>query len=203
MKLPCRSRIAFTLLEVLAALTLSGILAVLVAALMRSGLQESRLAQNPRLPITESGLLREQMEADIANARAYAISPNAVMLGGFLSRDPASGDLTQHLTIVTYQVAKKGRFLVLERIEKAPRSQTEAEFFSEAVWDDVASLKAVPCAEYISGSIPVMPELAELGMKPLTHGMFLQLFDSQGRIILEIPGTMTPTSAASGLSTER
>ncbi len=161
---------------------------------MRSGLQETKLAQKARIPTAESWLLREQLEADIANSRAYAITPTSIVLGGFLSRDPQSGDLTQHLTIVTYRIVKKGKFQVLERVETAPTSRTGSSTFSEVVWDGVAAMKALPCAEMLSGSIPVMPELSRLGLEPLTHGMFVQLFDANGIIILEIPGSMTPTS---------
>lgn len=186
---------AFTLLEVLAALALSGLLALLVASMMRSGLQESKLAQKARIPTAESWLLREQMEADIANSRAYAVTPTSIVLGGFLSRDHETGDLTQHLTVVTYRIVKKGKFQVLERVETAPTSRTGSSTFSEVVWDGVAAMRALPCAEVLSGSIPVMPELSKLGLQPLTHGMFVQLFDAKGTILLEIPGSMTPSSA--------
>ncbi len=188
------TRSAFTLLEVLLACVLASMLGLLVSSLMRSGLQESKLANQIRLPIASSWLLREQMEHDLANARAYSVTPDSVTLGGFLSRDAESGMLTQHLAIVSYRIVEKANRRVLERVEGIPGPRGIQPTYSEVVWDGVGSLKAIPKALLMSGSVPVLPELQPFGMLPLTDGMMLQLTDLEGRIFLETPGDWSSQS---------
>jgi type II secretory pathway pseudopilin PulG len=179
---------AFTLLEVLLACVLASMLGLLVATLMRSGLAESQQANQIRLPIATSWLLREQMEHDFANARAYSQSPNSVTLGGFLSRDPQSGMLTQHLAVVSYRIVDKANRRVLERLEGVPGPRGIEPTYSEVVWEGIQSMRVVDNARFVTGSIPVLPELSQFGMKPLTEGLSIQLTDLRGRVFLETPG---------------
>ncbi len=188
------NRSAFTLLEVLLACVLASMLGLLVATLMRSGLAESQQANQIRLPIASSWLLREQMEHDFANARAYSRSTDSVTLGGFLSRDPQSGMLTQRLAIVSYRIVEKANRRVLERLEGVPTQRGIAPTYSEVVWDGIDSMRVIPNASFVTGSVPVLPELSQLGLQPLAEGVSIQLTDLQGRVFLETPGDWTSMS---------
>jgi hypothetical protein len=191
-----KQRSAFTLLEVLLACVLASMLGLLVTSLMRSGLQESKLANQIRFPIASSWLLREQMEHDFANARAFTMTSDSITIGGFLSRDAETGMLTQHLAIVSYRIVEKANRRVLERREGIPGPRGIEPTYSEVVWDGIGSLRAIPKAVFLSGGTPVLPELLPLGMQPLTEGLMLQLTDLEGRIFLETPGDWSSLSDA-------
>jgi prepilin-type N-terminal cleavage/methylation domain-containing protein len=183
---PSKPRRGFTLLEVLAACVLASLLTMLVSRLMRNALLETREAQRVASPLAGSWLLRHQLDEDILHARAFAIGPQAITLGGYLARHPMSGLPTQRMAVVTYRIVEVDGRGLLRREELLFLPDGERRMRAEVVWEGVRRMVAIPRAEMLSGEAFIYPELESLGLQPLIAGVTLQLYDQQDRLFLEV-----------------
>jgi prepilin-type N-terminal cleavage/methylation domain-containing protein len=180
-----RSRSAFTLIEVLLACVLASILSLVVFQVLRMTLIENRRVASTRQVMSETWLLREQIANDIGNTRAYRITPDAIVLGGFLTTDLETGAKTQQLSLVTYQLVPRGDRKALERSE-IPFSSQQSAPRKDTVWHGVGSIVMFPKAEYVESISSTIPELQQLGLQSLSGGMIFRMFDTDGKLMLEI-----------------
>jgi len=160
-------------------------LSVIVIQLMRTTLMETRRIATSRQPLGETWLLREQIASDIGNARAYRVSRDNLVLGGFLTSDLETGAKTQQLSLVTYQLVRRGERMALERTELPFHSQ-QSRPRKEIVWYGVGSIVAFPKAEYLESISSTIPELQQLGLQSLSGGMIVRIFDTDNRLLLEV-----------------
>jgi prepilin-type N-terminal cleavage/methylation domain-containing protein len=174
----------FTLVEMLLACVLASLLSVAAMQVMRKTLVEGQEIAIQQHPMSGTWLLREQIAGDIQNARAYNVAGNTMMLGGFLTRDLKTGIHTQQLSVVTYQIVPRGRRLALERTEMFLNSGGTPH--RETLWYGVGGMVAFPKAEFIDGRQSVIPELQQIGLRSLTHGMSFRLTDPDGKLLVGI-----------------
>jgi len=158
---------------------------VVMIQILRTLLLESRQIAESRQSLSETWLLREQLGNDISNARGFRISNDTMMLGGFLSRDPATGMLTQQMAIVTYRIVPKGKGKVLERSESLLTS-SNASAWNETVWYGVGGIAASSKGEFLGSQSSLLPELSQLGLQSMEAGISFQLLDPQGNVLVEI-----------------
>lgn len=176
---------AFTLIEVILACVLASMLSMVVVQVLRMALTESRRIATSRQPIAETWLLRDQIASDIGNTRAYKISKDTLVLGGFLTCDLETGAKTQQLSLVTYQLVRRGNRMALERTE-LPFNSKQSSPRKETVWNDVGSIVVFPKAEFVEAQSSSIPELQQLGLQSLSGGMIFRMFDSERKLLLEV-----------------
>ena len=179
------ARPAFTLIEVLLACVLASMLSVVVIQVLRMALLESRRIATNRQPIAETWLLRDQIASDIGNTRAYKITKDTLVLGGFLTCDLETGAKTQQLSLVTYQLVRRGDRMALERTE-LPFNSQQSSTRKETVWYGVGSIVAFPRAEFVEAQSSSISELQQLGLQSLSGGMIFRMFDSERKLLLEV-----------------
>jgi prepilin-type N-terminal cleavage/methylation domain-containing protein len=178
-------RCGFTLIEVMLAFVLASMLSVVVIQLMRTTLLETRRIAARRQPSAETWMLRELLESDISNTRAYRVSKDMMILGGFLTSDLPTGAKTQQLSLVTYQLVRRGERMALERAELPFHSQ-QSQPRKEIVWYGVSRIVAFPQAEYLESISSTIPELQQTGLQSLSGGMIVRIYDTDNNLLLEI-----------------
>ncbi len=180
-----KRRSAFSLIEVMLACVLASLLSVVMIQVLRTVLLESRRIADSRQILSETWLLREQLDNDLRNARGCRISSDTMMLGGFLSRDPETGLPTQQMALVTYRIVPKGNRMALERSESSVTNPQTATW-TETVWYGVGGMTAFPKGEFLGAQASIFPELTQRGLENMEAGISFQLYDAQGKILVEI-----------------
>jgi len=160
-------------------------LSVVVIQVLRMALLETRRITMSRQPLSETWLLREQIASDVGNTRAYKITSDTMILGGFLTSDLETGAKTQQLSLVTYQLVPRGNRMALERSELPLNSQQSAPR-KETVWYGVGKMVAFAKAEFVESLSSSIPELQQRGLQSLSGGMVVRMFDVDGKLLLEV-----------------
>lgn len=145
-----RPRGAFTLVELLAASTLTALVMVAVLGII-GGLsaRQRELAQYDSNAAWKSRF-RQQLQWDLANARAIQILPNAFVLTGFASRDLNSGMATHKATKIVYWCKAVAGHDCLVRTETSledPAADDQEEYVCDQVANLVVHLPAADATE--------------------------------------------------------
>ena len=166
-------RRGFTLIELIAAATLTAILMVAVALTLRQSLADAAMADAVRAARSPH-LLESLLAQDIGNARGLASAAGEAVLTGYLASDPATGQPTLGRATVVYRI-DRGRLLRIER--------SGGQIRTDLLWLGVAGLAFDAAAEEDSGTQPQAASETG-GLPPIAGPVSVRIVERSGRAIV-------------------
>ena len=153
----------FTLLEMLAALVLSGLLVMSIGSVLRSAMTQNSAARIESKTQPALRRLTAQLQRDIKNARGFRQIPRGFLLSGFSGTDLQSRLPTLDPAIVTYRVLRIADRSWLVRDEQRTNIPGRNGISSDAVFSGVAAIDTATSAsdaiaQPTPDGLPVMPE---------------------------------------------
>ena len=172
-------RTGVTIVEVLAALVLAGMLMVALTGVLRSwGAQKEVLAEKHQ-PALWQMQLEEQLRWDLQNSRLISVAAGELRLSGYGSRDAASGMSTMREAEVNYRVEANSGLRLLLRSTRNTYETARKQWPTELVCEGVARLEVTQ---------PVPTEHEEGGMEiqfterpvPVPDELYVRLYSGEG-----------------------
>ena len=166
----------FTLLEVVAALVLTALLATAAFAVLRPLLQESSRGKL-EFPTAQ---LREQLQRDLANATSYQFSDNRLILFGDLAIEREAKFPLFVPAEIEYSCSASSIGWLLRRQQTlAARNGIKGEVSSDPLWVGVKSI--IFTSTYLDDEDA---KGSAAGWKQLPPAYRLRLFDDKGRLLI-------------------
>ena len=142
-----QSRAAFTLLEMLAALVLCGLLVLGIGRVLRSAVFQNNQARDEFRNQPALRRLTEQLRRDITNARGAALRRSSLVLDGFNGTDRMTRLPVLEPAIVTWRTTRIGTVYWLVRDEQRTNMASTEGISSDTIFAGVRRI----VAESISG----------------------------------------------------
>lgn len=193
--------VAMTMIELIVAMTLSVLLMVVALAITKQAFSLHANIDASVARLTDRGLLRRLIQSDFRHSESMTVSPNAVMLRGFLYRDPDRYSMTQRQAIVRYVAEPMGvagptgasGYLIREQWELESNSGKISGFVREPVWFGVSGLQVT--SAWLGAIASIDDELARMNpttpndssihesMQKMPVSMTFDLHDAHGQIV--------------------
>ncbi len=160
------SRFGFTLIEMIAATVVMGILLTALVGISRASMRQAKRARKLSERFPSTSILSEQIARDIRNADGYSTTDTGFLLFGAITTEPNTGRGTHQLARVAYSVQRLRGLRVLTRVEIATNGQRH----QRIVWIGAGSaslqsagvLSGQTIDVRLTGGLSPMPTIADV-----------------------------------------
>jgi prepilin-type N-terminal cleavage/methylation domain-containing protein len=180
-------RRAFTLIELVVALTLGAILLVSIGGILRQAFNDWNLARREMAQGLGLMELRDQIARDLTNARRVRIGRDRLELEGFLYREPITLTNCQRLATVTYEIRRRGDLGMLVRVQSQNQGELAVFRKAEAEILYIGAFQMMATSDNVeSGSVAVESSISQAQLPKSPGAIKLVVLDQRGNVLVSL-----------------